>query len=158
MYWTVVPKSPLLLFCHRLCLNTCCLCCSMLRSFHGVWLNWRLHIFQVPVHNPVWAHWWVGETAYLQSKHGYRGIYRSEVYPMMKLVSAWLKVVPLQCVLTSSRDLLLGVHEVIVYQLWLHLCNPLHAWWLVSHNIANLWGFPEWSRYGVEFVGSLQWL
>ena len=157
MCWTVVLKSPLLLFHHRLCLNTCCLYCSVLIGFHEVWLNWRLHIFQVAVDDPVWIHWWVGKTVYLWWKYGCVGIYRSEVYPLMKLVSAWLKVVPLWCVLTSSWDLLLVVYEVIVYQLWLHLCSPFHAWWLVSCNTGNLWGLWEWSRCEVQLVGSSCW-
>ena len=75
----------------------------------------------------------------------------------MRLVSAWLKVVFPQCVLAFSWDLLLVAHEVIVYQLWLHLCNPLHAWQLVSCSIGNPWGLPEWSRYEVQFVGSSGW-
>ena len=69
------------------------------------------------VHDVVWIHQLVGETFHLQSKHGCIGICRSGVCPLMKLASAWLKVMPLQCVLTFSGDLLLEVHKVIVYQL-----------------------------------------
>ena len=65
--------------------------------------------------DPVWV--LVVETVHLQSKHGCISISRSGVCPLMKLVSAWLTVMPLQCVFTFSRDLLLEVHEVIVYQL-----------------------------------------
>ena len=56
--------------------------------------------------------------------------------PLMKLVSAWLNVIPLQCVLTFSGDLL-EVHEVIVYQLWLCVCSPLHAWPLASYSYTE---------------------
>ena len=157
MCWTVVLKSPLLLFHHGICLNTCCLYCSMLIGFHEVWWNWRLHIFQVTVCNPVWIHWWVEEAVYLPAKHGYVGTCKSEVYSLMKLVSAWLKVVFLQCVLASFWDLLLVVHEEIVYQLSLHLCNPLYVWQLVSYDTENLWGLPEWSGCEVQLVASSGW-
>ena len=157
MYWTAALKFPLLLFCHKLCLNTCCLYCSTLISFCEVWLNWRFYIFQVVVCDPIWVHWWVWQTVYLWSKCRCVGIYRSEVYPLMKPVSVWLKVMPLWCVLTFSGDLLLGVHVVIVHRLWLHLCNPSQAWQLASYNIVNPWGLPEWSRCAVQSAGSLGW-
>ena len=123
--------------------NTCCLYCSIVISFCVVWLNWRPDIFCIVVCNPVWVHQWVEETVYLWSKCGCVGIYRCEVYPLMKLISACVKVVPLQCVLTSSGNLSLGVHEVTVCQLWLCQCNPSHAWWFVSYDTVNLWGCPN---------------
>ena len=69
------------------------------------------------MHDPVWVHQLLGETVHLQSKCGCIGICRSGVCPLREPVSVWLKVMPLKCVLSFSRELLLGVHEVIVYQL-----------------------------------------
>ena len=80
IYLTDLQKSPLLWFHHMLCLNTCCLCCSVLRNFCEVWLNWRLHIFQVDVCNPIWVHQWVIRTVHLQSECRCIGICRCEVY------------------------------------------------------------------------------
>ena len=48
----------------------------------------------------------------------------------------------------------LVVHEVKVFQLWLHLCNPLYAWWLLSYNIVNLKDLLEWSKCEVWSAGS----
>ena len=114
MYCTVVLKSPQLLFHHMLCLNTCCLCCSVLKSFCEVWLNGKLHIFQVAVYDPVCACQWVGGAVYLQSESGWIGIYRSEVYPLMKLLSPWLKVVLCPDILLWLDLLVISSHGDLV--------------------------------------------
>ena len=109
----------------------------MLGNFCEVCLNLTLHIFQVAGCDPVWVQQLVIGIVHWQSKHGCVGICRSEVYLLMKLISAWLKVAFPQCEIASTLDPPLIVHEVNVFELWMHLCNPLYTWRLPLYSIVN---------------------
>ena len=47
-----------------------------------------------------------------------------------------------------------SVHEVKVFQLWLHLCNALYVWQPLSYNIGNPSGLLEWNKCEVQYAGS----
>ena len=131
-----------LLFHLVLFLGTWCLCCSMLRNFHGVCLKWRLHIFQVAAHASVWVHQWAGRTVCQQPKCRCIGICRNIVYSQMRMVNAWLEVAFPKCVITSAWDQQYVICKVKVFHWWLCQCNPLYAWRLPSCRRGRLWDLP----------------
>ena len=70
-----------------------------------------------------------------QMKHGCIGICRSEVYPVMKLVSAWAKIVFPQCLIAFLKVMLYVASSNP------HLFTLLLAFFPLRNLASGLWSF-----------------